>query len=80
MTLINIITQDGKYLICEATDPICKQHHIRVLPKPDNNHYWDADYDIHSITNEIIHGVEDDLDTGLGHTGDDDWNFTFHVT
>jgi hypothetical protein len=41
---------------------------------------YDADYDIHSITNEIIHGVEDDQDTGLGHTGDSDWNFTFHVT
>lgn len=41
---------------------------------------WDADYDIHSITNEVIHGVEDDLDTDLGHTGQDDWNFTFHVT
>jgi len=42
--------------------------------------YYDADYDIHSITNEIISGVVDDVDTGLGHTGNSDWNFTFHVT
>lgn len=41
---------------------------------------YDTDYDIHSITNAIISGVEDDLDTGLGHTGNSDWNFTFHAT
>jgi hypothetical protein len=40
---------------------------------------YDGDYDIHSITNEIISGAEDDLDNNLGHTGSADWNFTFHV-
>lgn len=55
-----------------------------VAPSSDSEdikcYFYDADYDIHSITNAIISGVEDDVDTGLGHTGNADWNFTFHVT
>jgi hypothetical protein len=40
---------------------------------------FDADYTTHTINGDIISGVEDDVNTNLGHTGTHDWNFTFHV-